>query len=206
MKKLLIPLFAIFALTATVNAQDKMGKRGHHQHPQKGMLAKQLNFSEDQKKQAKTINEDSRKKMQELNKNESITVKEMRDSKAAIQKERKTKMDGLLTGEQKNKMAQLNAEQKVKHEVQYAKRMDKMKTNLNLSDEQITKLKTQRSTMLASAEKIKSNESLSRQQKQQQMMALKAEAKDKHNKIFTPEQLIKREEMKKNREGKSQIR
>jgi hypothetical protein len=199
MKKLLIPLFAIFALTVTANAQDKMGKRGHLQHPKKGMIAKQLNYSEDQKKQAKTINEDSHKKMQELNKNESITVKEMRDSKAAIQKERKTKMVGLLTGEQKNKMAQLKAEQKVKHEEQYAKRMDKMKTNLNLSDEQITKLKTQRSTMRASAEKIKSNESLSRQQKQQQMMALKAEAKDQHNKIFTPEQLKKREEMKKNR-------
>ena len=64
MKKLLIPLIAIFALTATVNAQDKMSKKGHHHKHQKGMMAKQLNFSEAQKAQAKTINEDSRKKMQ----------------------------------------------------------------------------------------------------------------------------------------------
>lgn len=62
MKKLLIPLIAIFALTVTVNAQDKLGKKGHHQKHQNGMMAKQLNLIDAQKSQAKTINEDSRKK------------------------------------------------------------------------------------------------------------------------------------------------
>jgi Spy/CpxP family protein refolding chaperone len=198
MKKVLIPLIALLALTVSVNAQDKMGKKGHHHHKhEKGMMAKQLNFTDAQKAQAKAINEDSRKKMQELNKNESITVKEQRDRKAAILKERKTKMDGLLTAEQKTKMTQLKAEQKVKHEERYAKHLDKMKTNLNLTDEQVAKLKTQRTANHAKAEKIKNNESLSREQKKEQMMALKAEAKEQHNKIFTAEQLKKRDEMKK---------
>lgn len=206
MKKILIPLFAILALTVTANAQGKMGKKGHHQHHQKGMMAKQLNFSEAQKNQVKTINEDSRKKMQELNKNESITVKEQRDRKAAILKERKTKIDGLLTAEQKTKMTQLKAEQKVKHEERYAKHMDKMKTNLGLTDEQVTKLKAQRTANHAKAEKIKNNESLSREQKKEQMMALKADAKNQNQKIFTPEQLKKREEMKKNHSGRSEVK
>lgn len=206
MKKLLIPLIAIFALTATVNAQDKMGKKGHHHKHQKGMMAKQLNFSEDQKKQAKTINEDSHKKMQELNKNESITVKEMRDRRAAIQKERKTKMDGLLTAEQKTKMTQLKAERKVKNEAGYAKRLDKMKTNLNLTDEQVTKLKAQQAANHAKAQQIKNNESLSREQKKAQMMALKTQTKDEHNKIFTAEQLKKKEEMRKNRGDRSRVK
>ena len=161
------------------------------------MMAKQLNFTDAQKNQAKTINEDTRKKMQELNKNESITVKEQRDRKAAIAKERKTKIDGLLTAEQKTKQTQLKAEHKAKREAGYAKRMDKMKTNLNLSDNQVSKLKAQHSIMKAKAEKIKTNESLSREQKKEQMMALKTEAKEQHNKIFTPEQLKKKEEMKK---------
>ena len=207
MKKVLIPLIALLALTINVSAQDKMGKKGrHHQKHEKGMMAKQLNFSEAQKNQAKAINEDSRKKMQELNKNESITVKEQRDRKAAIAKERKTKMDGLLTADQKTKQTQLKAEHKAKREAGYAKRMDKMKTNLNLTDDQVAKLKTQHSTMQAKAEKIKTNESLSREQKKEQMMALKAEAKEQHNKIFTPEQLKKKEEMKKNRGDKSRTR
>lgn len=206
MKKLLIPLIAIFALTATVSAQNKMGKKGHHNKHQKGMMAKQLNFTDAQKAQAKTINEDSRKKMQELNKNESITVKEQRDRKAAILKERKTKMDGLLTADQKAKQTQLRAEHKAKKEAGYAKRLDRMKTNLNLTDEQVTKLKAQQAANHAKAEQIRNNESLSREQKKAQMMALKTQAKDQHNKIFTAEQLKKKEEMKKNRGDRSRVK
>ena len=206
MKKLLIPLIAIFALTATVNAQDKTGKKGHHHKHQKVMMAKQLNFSEDQKKQAKAIKEDSRKKMQELSKNESITVKEMRDRKSTIQKERKTRMNGLLTAEQKTKMMQLKAERKVKNEEHNAKRLEKMKTSLSLTDEQVTKLKNERTATMARAEKIKKNELLSREQKKEQMMALKTEVKEQHNKVFTPEQLKKKEEMKKSRGERSRVK
>jgi Spy/CpxP family protein refolding chaperone len=205
MKKVLIPLIALLALTVSVNAQHKMGK-GKHQHHQKGMMAKELNFTEAQKAQAKTINEDARKKMQELNKNESITVKDQRDRKAAIQKERKIKMDGLLTAEQKAKQTQLRAEHKAKKEADYARHLDKMKTNLNLSNEQVEKLKVQRATNRTKADNIKKNESLSREQKKEQMMALKAEAKVQNNKIFTPEQLKKRDEMKKARGDKGRAR
>ena len=141
-----------------------------------------------------------------LFRSEGITVKEQRDRKATILKERKTKMDGLLTAEQKTKMVQLKAEHKAKKEAGYAKRLEKMKTNLNLTDEQVTKLKAQQAANHAKAEKIKNNESLSREQKKQQMMALKAEAKEQHNKIFTPEQLKKKEEMKKAHGDKGRAR
>jgi len=206
MKKVLIPVIAFLAFTVSVNAQHQMGKEKHRQHHQKGKMAKELNFTDAQKNQAKAINADSRKKMQELNKNENITVKEQRDSKASIMKERKTKMEGLLTAEQKTKQTQLKAEHKAKKEAAYAKRMDKMKTNLNLTDDQVAKLKANRAANHAKAEKIKNNESLSREQKKEQMMALKAEAKEQHNKIFTPGQLKKKEELKKNRGDKSQAR
>jgi hypothetical protein len=206
MKKVIIPLVALLTLTVTTIAQDKMGNQKLRQHHQKGMLAKQLNLSEQQKKQAKAINEDSHKKMQDLNKNESITVKEQRDRKAAILKERKTKMDGLLTADQKTKMTQLKAEQKAKKEAGYTKRLDKMKTNLSLTEMQVTKLKEQRVATMAQAEKIKNNESLSRTQKKEQMMALKTEAKNQHTKILTPEQMKKREEMKKAHADKSKAK
>lgn len=199
MKKVLILLIAIFSLTVSANAQHKMGKKEQQPKHQKMMMAKQLNLSEEQQKKAKAINEDTRKKMQELYKNESITVKEMRDSKYAIQKERKAKMDGLLTAEQKAKLSRLKAQRKVKHEAGYSKRLDKMKTTLNLTDEQVAQLKTQYAATMAKTEKIKNDESLSREQKKDQMKALKTEAKDQHNKIFTPEQLKKKEALKKSR-------
>jgi Spy/CpxP family protein refolding chaperone len=195
MKKVLIPLIAFLALTVNAHAQDKMGKKAnqHHKH-EKGMMAKELNFTDAQKAQAKAINEDSHKKLQELNKNESITVKEQRDRKAAIFKERKTKM------------TQLKAERKVKKEEGYAKRLDKIKTNLSLTDEQVAKLKNQRAATLAKAEKIKNNESLSREQKKEQMMTLKTEAKAQYDKIFTADQLKKKEEMKKAHGDRGRVR
>lgn len=206
MKKALLILVAFTGFAFSADAQHKMYKKGKHQKHQKMAMAKQLNLSEDQKKQAKAINEYSRKKMQELNKNESITVKEQRDRKAAILKERKTKMDGLLTAEQKTKMAQLKAERKASNEEQYAKRLNRMKTNLSLTDEQVAKLKAQRASNQAKAEKIKNNGSLSREQKKEQMMALKTEAKEGRKKTFTPEQLKKIEEMKKNRGDRSRVK
>lgn len=202
MKKLLFPLIAIFALTVTANAQHKMGKsRGHRNH-EKGMIAKELNFSEAQKKSAKLINEDFQQKMKALNAQENITVKEMRERKKAIMQDRKTKMDGLLTTEQKAKQVQLKNDRKAKMEATFAKRMDKMKTNLNLTDDQVAKLKAQRAVTKSKAESIKNNQSLSMDQKKAQMMALRAEAKTQSNNILTPEQLKKKEDMKKNHGGR----
>lgn len=206
MKKLLIPLIAIFALTVTANAQGKMGKRGHHGQHQKGMMANQLNFSDDQKKQAAVINEDFRKQMQDLNKQENITVKEMRSRKSAILKDKKARMDGLLTAEQKTKMADMKAAKKLKNEERSAQQLAKMKTNLDLTDAQVSQLKAQRSEMQAKSEKIRNDQSLSMEQKKVQMMALKAEAKEQHNKIFTADQLKKKEEMRKNRGNRSKMK
>lgn len=199
MKKVLFPLIAIFAISFTASAQGKMGKQKHQHRQQKGMMAKELNLTEAQKAQAKAINEDSRKQMQELNKNENITVKEMRSRKAAIQQEKKTKMEGILTAEQKAKKAELIKVQKVKREEKYAKRMDKMKTDLNLTDAQVSKLNAQRSATQAKAEKIKADDKLSVEQKREKMKALKVDAKKQHDQIYTPEQLAKIAEMKKNR-------
>lgn len=202
MKKLFIPLIAIFALTITANAQHKMGKKGGHRNHEKAMVAKQLNFTDAQKNSAKLINDDFRKKMQELNAQENITVKEMRERKKALIQEKKVKMDGLLTADQKTKLVTMKVDRKIKHEERSAKQMDKMKTTLNLSDDQVAKLKAQRAATKLKAESIKNNQSLSIEQKKAQMMALRAESKAQSNKIFTPEQLKKKEEMKKNHGGR----
>lgn len=199
MKKIFIPIIAIFALTVSTNAQHQKGKSGNHRQHQKGMMAEELNFTEAQKTQAKTINADYRKQMQELDKNESITVKTMRDRKSAIQKEKKTRMEELLTPDQQTKKKTMISEQKAKKEAGQAKRMDKMKTNLSLSDDQVNKLKSVRATTQTKAEKIKIDESLSREQKKEQLMALKADAKKQHEKTFTAEQQKKLAEQKQTR-------
>ena len=198
MKKVLVTLLAVAIVSASALAQEKREiKRHDHQKHQRGMMAKQLNFSEAQKTQAKAYHEAFKQKMQELNKNESITVKEFRDRKAAMLKEQKAKMDGLLTAEQKTKMAQLKTEQKAKHDEHFAKHLDKMKTQLGLTDDQVARLKAQKESMHAKLKAIKENDALSREQKRDQLMALKTQAMEQHKKIFTEEQRKKMEEMKK---------
>jgi len=201
MKKLVMLALVVAGLGFSASAQQKeFRKGGHHGRKHHRMdMAKQLNFSEDQKKQAATYKQDLRSKMQELNKQENITVKEQRDRRNAIMKEHKAKMDGLLTAEQKTKMAQLKKEGKEKREQHYAKHLDRMKTQLGLSDAQVTRMKAQRETVAAKRKAIMDNASLSREQKKTQMIALKNESKEERKKIFTPEQLKKMEELKKNR-------
>ena len=198
MKKVLITLLGVAFISASALAQEKreMKRHGHQKH-QRGMMAKQLNFSEAQKKQAKAYHAAFKQKMQELNKNERITVKEFRDRKAAMRKEQKAKMDGLLTAEQKTKMTQLKTEQKAKHDEHFAKHLDKMKTQLGLADDQVAKLKAQKESMHAKLKAIKENDALSREQKRDELMALKTQAMEQHKKIFTEEQRKKMEEMKK---------
>lgn len=207
MKSVMTILFsvAIFSLSASAQQKKAMKSNGH-QKQQQAMMTRQLNFSEDQKKQAKAINEDFRKKMQELNKDEAITVKLMRDKKEALNKEKRSKMEALLTAEQKTKKAQTIVAQKAKAEIQFTNHLAKMKTNLGLSDEQVASIRSQRTSTRTNMEKVKNSESLSRVEKKEQMMALKTDAESKRNKIFTPDQIKKMEDMKKNRMQKNPIK
>ncbi len=198
MKKLLFSLLALVTLSIAANAQEKREMPGKHQFKQKkAAIAHQLNFTQDQKKQAKLYKENYRKQLQELNKNESITVKEFRDKKYALAKEQKAKMQSLLSHEQKSKLEQLKTEHKARAEKHFAMKMDKMKTNLGLTDAQAATLKSQRENMMAKLKVIKEDNSMDRVAKKEKLMALKTQMKEDRKKVFTPEQLKKMEDMKK---------
>ena len=205
MKKLVVLTLALSTILFTANAQHKReqkmgGKKQHH-----AQLAKQLNLSDEQKKQAQANKVALKQKMKELNKNESITVKEQRDRKDALRKEQKAKMQALLTPEQKTKMAELKATKMAKKEEKFAKALEKIKSKINLSDAQVMQLKSQRERIKANDKEIKDNESLSRTQRKEQLMALKAEAKIQKSNIFTADQIKQLNEMKKNKMGKKHM-
>lgn len=205
MKKLVVLTLALSSIFFTAYAQhkreQKMGdKKQHH-----AQLAKQLNLSDVQKKQAHANKVELKQKMNELNKNESITVKEQRDRKEALRKKQKAKMQALLTPEQKTKMAELKATKMAKKEEKFVKGLEKMKSKINLSDAQVMQLKSQRERIKASAKAIKDNESLSRTQRKEQLIALKAEAETQKSNIFTADQIKQLDEMKKNKMGKKHM-
>lgn len=210
MKKILLSLFAFAAITLSANAQQegrKMMKGADRHHPKnnKHMMMKELNLSDAQQQQMKANREAFKKQMQELNKNENITVKEQRDRKEALKKEQKAKMMAILTPEQKAKMEQMKKDKQAQRELKFAQKMEKMKTNLGLSDDQFAKIKAERTANHAKMQAIRDNEKLSRTERKEQLMALKAQSKENIKKYLTPEQIKKMEEMKQHK-GKKAVR
>ncbi|MEP7144546.1 MAG: hypothetical protein ABI707_16790 [Ferruginibacter sp.] len=202
MKKLVIGMLAAASFIFSANAQET-GKMEHHKHHHgNAMMMKGLNLSAAQKEQMKANWQSTKKQMAELNKNEDITVREYKARKATILKSQKEQMKKLLTTEQKNQLAQNKSERKAKHELAVSKRLDKMKARLNLSDEQVTKMKVNREANMAKAKAIKENSQLSQTEKKEQLMAVREAQKNNFKEILTPEQISKMEEMKKDRMDK----
>ncbi len=206
MKKTSFLLLAFIGLAMATLAQVNRPHSPKNKQAGQGSFAKDLQLTEDQQKQANQFRAEFKKQMQDLNKNESITVKEYRDKKFAMQQEQKLKMRSLLTADQKNIIEQKKKVEMAKKDEQHAIKLNHLKTKLNLTDEQVNKLNKQRGIMKEKMMALKENNQLDRTAKKEKMMALKNEMKANRDKIFTPEQLKKMEEMKKNKPNKKAVK
>ena len=212
MKKILVLSFAFAAITLSVSAQQKRepashrmkgAKQGMHEaHHNKGMMMKDMNFTDAQKAQLKANRQLYKTQMQELNKNENITVKEQRDRKQALRTEQKAKMQALLTPEQKNKMEESKAKMEDQRKEMGEKRMEMMKTKLGLNDDQVLKMKAQHEATHAQLKAIKQDQTLSRADKKEKMKAIKDEAMQQRKSILSTEQMKKMEDLKKDHSDK----
>ena len=216
MKKYLIALSAFTVITITSSAQikrnatDSLGKPSamgmrHHQRgnemdkPHNRHMMNQLNLTDAQKQQAKSINDEYRNQVKELEKNDNITLKDYRSKKASLEQERKSKFEALLTPDQKNKMAQAKKDRSEKMKMLSEKRMGKMKTELNLTDDQVAKIKEQQQSSMEQMKAIRENSSLTEEQKKEQLMDLHKNMHESMKNILTADQLKKREELRNNR-------
>ncbi|MEO6720462.1 MAG: hypothetical protein ABIN67_08845 [Ferruginibacter sp.] len=201
MKKIITGMLAIAAFVFSASAQEtgkeKFKQRAQHHHSQRHGMFKDLNLTAAQKEQMKANHEATKKQLTDLNKEENITVKEFKTRKEAIRKEQKEKMNSLLTPEQKDQIAKNKAAHQAQREVKRTKGLERMKTKLNLSDDQVAQLKASREEQMAKVKAIKDNEQLSQSEKKEQLMALKGQNKEAFKKILTEEQLSKMEEMRK---------
>lgn len=157
---------------------------------------KELNLSIVQKEQLKALNKSYKKQLITLKRNEDIAVRESRDRKATLQKEKKEKVMGLLSADQKNILVQAKKLQQAKREMKIAKKLDKMKASLNLSDEQVAKIRSTKQSVNAELNAAKENDQLSRIQKLERLKALKKQNKKVFKNILTTEQFSKMKEIK----------
>ncbi len=206
MKKLIIALFLLSAITLTTTAQVKRdhseNAKAHsnagHKH-MKHDFAEKLNLTSAQQTQMKAINEDFKTKMQSL-KGSSATDPGFDTNKKALIAERKQKIEALLTTEQKAQMAGMKKdykEQKGGHKNGH--RAQEMKVNLGLTDDQVAKMKAQQNIFKSKEDAIKNNTSLTQQQKVDQLKTLRSQKKESFKSFLTPEQSKKLDAMHQHR-------
>lgn len=206
MKKIIFGLAVLLAAGTVVHAQqpDQPMRQGDHQsfhhrgHDGQGhdMMAKKLNFSDQQKQQLKTINSDYRKKVIDLKKNEDITIRESKARMSALRKDHRAQMQALLTPVQKDQMAKMKQDRMQMAKVDANARAEKMKIKLGLTNAQASQLKTIRTDMITKIKSIHSDNSLSDEQKHEQMKTLVMQQKDQVKAILTPDQLQQMQQMR----------
>ena len=142
------------------------------------------------------INMDYHKKSSDLFKKDNITLKEYKAGLVALQKEKKSKLEALLTQKQKDELAARKKRASENMQVMAAARMERLKIRLNLSDDQIAKLKSGQESLRAQMQSIHENQDLLPQQKMEKLKDLAAKRQDDFKSVLTPEQLSKLQEMK----------
>ncbi len=210
MKKLIVAIAAMGMVSfgmAQPPAKGDMGPDG--KGPRHGMHQKgqhrggpaaafgKLNLTDAQKEQMKAIDDDYRGKMETLMKKEDITVKQQRDERAALAKAHKAKVESILTADQKKQLADMKANAQKRGDEMAAKRLDRMKTDLALTDAQVAKIKKSQDASRSKMQAIMQNDNLDRESKREQAMALRSDMKKTMDEVLTPEQKTKWEEMRK---------
>ncbi|MBS1495670.1 MAG: hypothetical protein JSU03_12720 [Bacteroidetes bacterium] len=207
MKKIAVLSFAFAAISFCASAQQvkesgSMAQHKHHHHShhlQKMKMLKSLNFSDAQKAQLKANRQEYKQKMHTLNQEENITVKEQRDRKAALRQEQKNKFQALLTSDQKTKLAEEKTQLQAQRKARSAKKLEALKTKISLTDEQVSKIQAQQEATHLQIQALKQNQSLSREEKMAKLKSILKDSKAERKSIYTPDQLKKLEDLKKER-------
>lgn len=193
----------VFSLAVATNAQEIPERKherpmmhGEHQgrHHMQGMDMKQLNLTDAQKEQFKEQKESFRKQMEELKKNDNITVKEWKSRMEALKKDQKTKMQAILTPDQKAQIEKMKAEHKAMNEIDAKARMEKMKIRLGLTDEQAAKMKKNHTEMAEKMKALREDDKMDAEKKREKMKELKEKQKEQMKSILTEEQMKKLQE------------
>ncbi len=194
MKKLIASIFFLSVITFTANAQIKRdhpnngkahGKKEHKQ--MKHDIAGKLDVTESQRIKMKSINEDFRTKMKSLE-GSSATQPGYDTKKKALIAERKQQIDALLTAEQKAQKAELKKEYRSKKNDNKKDKVQSKRLSLDLSNDQVAKMKAQREVFKSKEQAIKQNSSLTQQQKIEQLKALRAEKKNNFKSLLNQQQ------------------
>lgn len=168
--------------------------RGHHRIDK----LQQLNLTDEQKTELKTINEDFKQQMTDLKKSEDkITVTEWKSKMSTMRKDHHEKVQKLLTDEQKASLKNMKHERKRDIRKHGARRLEHMKKELNLTDDQVSAIKKNHEAMGEKFKAVREDKNLTEDQKKVELKKFREQQHESLKSILTEEQLQKLEQQKK---------
>ena len=222
MKRIFVTMLAL-TLTAGVFAQSDNAKankakkewRQNNKGDRKEMM-KDLNLTESQRTQMKLLNEDFKNKMQSLKSDNSLSAEQVKQKRLELTKQHHSNIESLLTSDQKKiwkeKRDDMRDDMRDEHGKgnrktgQFGNRKDRhnrvgdVTKNLNLSPEQQKNVATINQKFKASVDNIRTNTSLTREQKKEQLKDLHKDHKQSIESLLTSDQKKQlKETMKNNR-------
>jgi periplasmic protein CpxP/Spy len=175
------------------------GGRGGHRgfgHGRGGFgRGERIPYTPEQRKQVAAINKDYHQKAQDLFKQDNLTLKQYKADLVSLQKEKKDKMAALLTPQQKDELAARRKRMDENRQVMEVARLERLKLRLNLTDDQVARIKAGQENLHSQVKAIHENDNLLPQQKMEQMKALLAKRNDTYKAVLTPEQYSQFEKM-----------
>jgi len=181
--------------------QDGWASRGDRHHGfgrgQRGGWAHRggIRYTPDQRKQLMAINKEYKQKSEALFAQDNITLKQYKAGLIALQKDKKTKLAALLTPQQKNEMDERRKRMTENAQVMQVARLERLRLHLNLTDDQVAKLKAGQENLRSQVKAIHENDNLLPQEKREQMKTLLAKRNDTYKAVLTPEQYSQFEKM-----------
>ena len=211
MKKIALHILALIITVTGLNAQEtnkatpKNEQAAFQKHPgghgrahgRSSIDLKDLNLTPEQQSQIKKINDDFKSKMSDLKKTEATTtVTDYKTQKQVLAKQRHEQMQSVFTPQQKEQLAEKRKDERKRMDATAKNRMEKMKTELQLTEDQSAKIKTLQADTRSKIKGIRENESLNDDQKKEQVMAAFKKQHEAMNSLLTPEQMKKMENLK----------
>jgi hypothetical protein len=154
-----------------------------------------IHYTPEQCKQVMAINKDYKQKSEDLFKQDNITLKQYKAGLIALQKDKKVKLQALLTPQQNNELAARRKKRAEDAQVREVAHLERLKLHLNLSDDQVAKIKASQENLRSQVKSIHENDNLLPQEKRGQMKALLAKRNDTYKAVLTPDQYTQFEKM-----------
>ncbi len=182
--------------TTTTTPQPGMHRGKHGDHMQ--MMAKKLNLTQQQQDQLKPIFQSTRDQAKAIKNDTTLSADQKQAKLKALHEQTKSQVNGILTPEQQQQMAQMRAFNKGKREGRRGAMGQMMAQKLNLSAQQQDQLKPIMQKQRETAKSIWQDNSLTQDQKKQKMQALHQDTQAQVNAILTPDQQQQWQQMREN--------